>query len=123
MADQPNRGFFTYTDSHGTAWNKMGAIDAGCNAIDGSSAAVAGQPDYPRESRRRHARKAIFVDPTTLRQKQCIMYTAAALAALTGASTLAVPIQGAAGTVSYTFARSVDDKAPVNSVSTHKADR
>lgn len=121
-ADQPNRQFWTYTDSNGQAWNKMGKIDAACNAIDGSTAAVAGQPDYPRATRRRSPRRAIFVDPTTFRTAQCVIYTDAALAALTGTSTLAVAVQGETGTVTYTLAQKISDKAPVRATSRNLPD-
>src|SRR5215475_13041849 len=116
-ADQPNRQWFTYTDLNGQAWNKLGKLDAACNAIDGSTAAVAGQPDYPRASRRRSPRKAIFVDDTTFRTAQCIIYTDAALAALDGTSTLAVHVPGETATVTYTLSQKIPDKAPVRASS------
>lgn len=112
-ANQPNRQWFTYHDSNGQAWNKLGKLDTACNAIDGSAAAVAGQPDYPRASRRRSPRKAVFLDPTTFRTAQCIMYTDAALTALTGTSTLAVSVEGETAAVTYTLSQKVADKSPV----------
>lgn len=112
-ADQPNRQWFTYVDSNGTHWNKMGKLDTACNAIDGSAPAVAGQPDYPRASRRRAPRRAIFLDPTTFRTSQCVIYTDAALAALTGTSTLAVSVPGETAAVTYTLSQKVSDKSPV----------
>jgi len=121
-ADQPNRGFFTYTDSSGTAWNKMGKIDAACNAIDGSTVAVSGQEDYPRSSRRRQPRKAIFTDPTTFRQAGCIIYTDTAFAALTSGSTLAVSVPGETATVTYELSNKIPDKTPIRSTSRHLID-
>lgn len=112
-ADQPNRQWFSYHDSNGTVWNKLGKLDAACNAIDGSSAAVSGQPDYPRASRRRAPRRAVFLDPTTFRTAHCVIYTDAALTALSGASTLAVAVPGETGTVTYNLSQKISDKAPV----------
>lgn len=121
-ADQSNRGWFLYNDSFGDQWNKMGAIDAACNAIDGNAPANGSKPDYPKKSRRRQPRTAIFLDPTTFRTKSCIMYTAAAAEALTGASTVAVHVPGETATVTYTFDHLVPDKAPRKSVSRNLAD-
>lgn len=111
-ADQPNRGWFAYVDSLGGNWNKLGQIDAGCNAIDGNAPADGTYPDYPRKSKRRQARTAVFLDATTFRTKSCVMYTAAAAEALTGASTVAVHVPGETATVTYTFDHLIPDKAP-----------
>lgn len=121
-ADSPNRQWWTYVDDHGTSWNKMGQIDAGCNAIDGSAAAVGGQPDFPRKSRRYQARAARFIDATTYRTKTCVMYTAAASAALTGTSTVAVHVPGETATVSYTFDGLIPEKTPTKAVSRNLTD-
>ena len=120
--DQPNRKFWTYVDGNGMSWNKMGKIDAGCNAVDGSAAAVAGQPDYPRATRRRQPRRAIFQDPTTFRTAQCIIYTEAAFSALSGTSTLAVPVQSQTGTVAYDLIQKVPDKSPIRATSRNLPD-
>ena len=120
--DAPNRKWFTYTDDHGTVWNKMGQIDPGCNALDGSTAATSGAQDFPRQTRRYRARAARFVDPATFRTKTCIMYTAAAAAALTGASTVSVPVPGSATNVTYSFDGLIPEKTPIKSISRNLAD-
>lgn len=121
-ADQPNRQFWTYVDGNGVSWNKMGKIDAACNALDGSAAAVSGQPDYPRANRRRQPRRAIFTDPTTFRTAQCVIYTDAAFAALSGASTLAVHVQGETAAVTYDLTQKIPDKAPIRATSRNLPD-
>lgn len=121
-ADQLNKQWFTYVDLNGQAWNKLGNDDAACHAIDGSAAAVGGQPDYPRATRRRQPREAIFTDPTTFRQKSCIIYTEAALAAITAGATIAVHVPGETATVSYTLSAKRPDKAPVRSTARQLAD-
>ena len=121
-ADQPNRKWWTYVDDHGTTWNKLGQIDAGCQALDGSAAATAGAQDFPRASRRYRARAARFVDPDTFRTKQCIMYTAAAAAALDGTSTVAVHVPGETATVSYAFDGLIPEKTPIKSTSRNLPD-
>lgn len=120
--DSPNRKWFQYTDNHGKVWNKMGKIDPGCNALDGSSAALAGAPNFPAQTRRYRARKAVFQDPITFRTATCIMYTAAAAAALSGASTLTVPVPGSATNVTYSFQGLEDEKTPTKSISRNLAD-
>lgn len=114
-ADQLNKQWFTYVDSNGTSWNKLGNDDAACHAIDGSAAAVGGQPDYPRGSRRRHVREAVYTDNTTFRNKSCIIYTDAAFTAIAAGATIAVHVPGETATVSYTLSSKVPDKAPVRS--------
>lgn len=118
--ESPNRKWWTYTDTHGTTWNKMGKIDAACNAIDGSSAATAGLKNFPAKSRRYQARQAVFIDPATGRSASCIMYTAAAASALSPTATLAVWVPGLATQVTYTLDHITPDKTPIKSVSTNK---
>lgn len=103
-AEQKNFGLFTYVDDGGTSWNKRGELDAIRNAVDGSTA-FGGNPNWGRETRRHRVRKAIYQDPTTFRTKTCIIYTAAAFAALTvGTSTLAFKVEGNTAAVTYTLA-------------------
>ncbi len=111
-ADQRNFGLFTYVDDNGVSWNKRGEDNAAINAIDGSSA-FGGHPRWPKESRRYHTRKARYVDPTTFRSKQVVIYTAAAYAALVaGTSTLALHVEGETATVTYTLAEKIPEKQP-----------
>lgn len=120
--DAPNRKWYTYIDDHGTSWNKMGQIDTGCNALDGNAAAVAGVQNFPRATRRYRARAARFIDPATFRTKTCIMYTAAAAAALSGSSTVDVLVPGSATAVTYSFDGLIAEKTPTKSVSRNLAD-
>lgn len=122
VANQRNFQVFTYTDDNGTVWNKRGELDAAVNAIDGSSALTAGAPVWPHSSRRFHTRQAIFQDPTTFRTKRIIVYTAAAYAALSGTSTLAVNVPGNAGAVTYTLAEKVPEKQPIGHATRQLAD-
>lgn len=121
-ANQRNFQVFTYTDDNGTVWNKRGELDTAVNAIDGSSALTAGAPVWPRASTRMHTRYAVFFDPTTFRTKRIIVYTAAAFAAITGATTLAVNVPGNAGAVTYSLSQKIGEKQPVAKSSRNLAD-
>jgi hypothetical protein len=112
MANQRNYQVFTYVDDNGTTWNKRGMQDAAINALDGSSALTAGAPVWLNTKRRR-AREAVFQDPTTFRTVRCTIYTAAAFAALTSASTLAVNVPGNTAAVTYNLAQKIGEKQPV----------
>lgn len=112
-ANQPNFQVFSYVDDNAAVWNKRGELDAAVNALDGSTALTAGKAMWPAASRRYHTRYAIFQDPTTFRTKRVIVYTAAAFAALTGASTLNVNVPGNVAAVSYTLIEKVAEKQPV----------
>lgn len=111
-ADQRNYEMFTYVDDNATTWNKRGELDAALNAIDGSAAFTAAAPVWI-ESPRKHTRKAVFADSTTFRTKKVTIYTAAAYAALTGASTLAVHVEGETATVTYTLIEKIGEKQPI----------
>jgi hypothetical protein len=122
-ADQPNRGYFTYVDDGGGDWNVFGSIDPVCNAIDGNAALNPANPVFGRESRRRHVRKLVFQDPTTLRTKTCIMYTASAYnTAIATPPTLAVHVQGETGTVDYTLKARIPEKLPIAAVGRNDPD-
>lgn len=121
-ADQLNKQWFTYTDSNGAVWNKLGSDDAACHAVDGSAAAVGGQPDYPSGSTRRHVRQAVYTDATTFRTKRCIIYSDGAFAAIGSGATIAVHVPGETGAVTYTLSSKIPDKAPIVSVARQLAD-
>ncbi len=122
MANQLNYQVFTYHDDNAVVWNKRGELDAAVNAIDGSAALTAGAPVWPRRTRRYHTREAVFYDPTTFRTKKIIVYTAAAFAAITGASTLAVNVPGNAAAVTYNLLEKVAEKQPVGHATRQLAD-
>jgi hypothetical protein len=113
VANQRNFQVFTYTDNQGNVWNKRGEQDAAVNAIDGSTALTAGARMFPAATRRYHTRAAIFQDPSTFRTKRITIYTVAAFAALTGASTLAVNVPGNVAAVTYNLSQLIDEKKPV----------
>lgn len=115
-ANQRNYQMFTYVDNNGTTWNKRGTLDAAINAIDGSSALTAGAPVWEDGGRFR-CRKAVFFDPTTFRTVRFPVYTAAAFAAITGATTLAVNVPGETAAVTYSLSEKIDEKQPVGKAS------
>lgn len=113
VANQRNFQMFTYVDDNGATWNKRGVLDAAINAIDGSAALTAGARVWPHQTTRYHTRQAVFVDPTTFRTVKFTVYTAAAFAALTGASTVNVNVPGEVAAVAYTLAEKIPEKQPV----------
>jgi hypothetical protein len=113
VANQTNFQMFSYTDDNAAVWNKRGELDAAVNALDGSTVLTAGKAVWPAASRRYHTRMAIFQDPTTFRTKRVVVYTPAAFAALTGASTLNVNVPGNVAAVSYTLIEKIAEKQPV----------
>lgn len=121
-ANQINFSFFTYVDDNAATWNKRGELDAAQNALDGSTVFTAGVRVWGRESRRFHTRKAVFTDSTTFRKKRVIVYTAAAFAALTGASTLAVNVPGNVAAVTYTLSEKIPERQPIAAAANHLAD-
>lgn len=121
-ANQRNFQMFTYTDNNANVWNKRGVLDAAINAIDGSSALTAGARVWPKRTRRYHTREAVFFDPTTFRTVRFPVYTAAAFAAITGASTLAVNVPGEVAAVTYNLSEKIDEKQPVGKATRQAAD-
>ncbi len=104
-ADQPNFGLFTYEDNSTQLWNKRGKIDTARNAVDGSTAS-GGHPNWGRSTRRHSPRSITYVDLTTFRKQDVIMYTAAAAAAVVlGTDVLAVHVPGETATVNYTASK------------------
>ena len=111
-ANQKNYQMFTYVDDNGTTWNKRGQVDAAINALDGSAALSAGAPVWI-ETKRKRCRKAKFFDPTTFRTVEFPVYTAAAFAAITGATTVNVNVPGEVAAVTYNLAEKIGEKQPV----------
>jgi len=121
-ANQLNYQMFTYTDDNGQTWNKRGELDAAVNAIDGSSALTAGARVWPRRTARYHTREAVFFDPSTFRTKRIVVYTSAAFAAITGATTLNVNVPGEVAAVSYSLSEKIAEKQPVGKATRQLAD-
>jgi len=111
-ANQRNLQVFTYVDDNGTTWNKRGQQDAAINAVDGSAALTAGAPVWI-DTKRKQTRKVVFQDPTTFRTVKFTVYTAAAFAALTSASTLSINVPGEVAGVTYNLAEKIGEKQPV----------
>lgn len=112
VAVQRNFEMFTYVDDSGTSWNKRGMLDTAVNAIDGSTALTAGAPVWINTKRKR-TREAVFVDPTTFRTIRFTIYTAAAFAAITSATTLNVNVPGETAAVTYSLSQKIGEKNPV----------
>jgi hypothetical protein len=112
MANQRNYQMFTYVDDNGDTWNKRGILDAAINAIDGSAALTAGEPVWI-DTPKKQTRKAVFYDPQTFRTVKFTVYTAAAFAAITGATTVAVSLPGNAAADTYSLAAKIAEKQPV----------
>jgi len=108
-ANQRNSNLFSYVDDSTAVWNKRGPIDTNINAIDGSTALTAGQPLWT-DSKSRQCRKAVFFDPTTFRTIRFPVYTAAAFAAITSATTLNVNVPGETAAVAYSLAEKIPEK-------------
>lgn len=120
-ANQRNLEYFKYVDDNGTTWNKRGALDAAINGIDGSSAFQAGAPVWI-DTKRKKTRKAVFIDPATFRTVAITVYTAAAFAAITGATTLSVNVPGEVAAVTYSLSEKIGEKQPIAKVSRNLPD-
>jgi hypothetical protein len=121
-AVQKNFQYFTYTDDNGAAWNKLGWLDSAVNAVDGSTALTAGARVFPHSTRRYHPRQVVWRDPTTFRTVRTTIYTSAAFAAITSATTLAVNVPGLATTVPYTAKLKIAEKQPLAASTRQLAD-
>jgi hypothetical protein len=120
-ADQPNSNLFTYVDDNGTTWNKRGPINTAINAVDGNAALTAGAPEWT-DTKSRRCRKAVFFDPTTFRTVRFPVYTTAAFAAITGATTLALHVPGETATVTYNLSEKIAEHQRVAKTSRNLAD-
>ena len=112
MANQKNYEVFTYEDDNGMDWNKRGELDAAVNGVDGSAALTPGAPVWI-DTPRKQTRKAVFFDPQTFRTKTITVYTPAAFAAITGATTLAVHLPGNVAPDVYSLSAKIAEKQPV----------
>src|SRR5262252_994814 len=107
--DSRNSNLFKYVDDNGTTWNARGELQTAVNAIDGSTALQAGAPVWI-DTGRRQTRKAVFFDPATFRTKRVVVFTAAAFTAITGSSTLSVPVPGSSTNVTYSLSQKIPEK-------------
>lgn len=123
-AEQRNYQYFTYIDDNGTSWNKRGNNDPWCAGIDGHAnfTATVGTPIWDKSTRKFHPRRAVFQDATTFRTVSCTVYTAAAYAAITPATTISVMPPGEATAVVYSLSEKIGEKQPVAKASRQLAD-
>jgi hypothetical protein len=120
--NQKNFNLFTYVDDNGLSWNMRGE-DGGAGAgVDGHAVFVAGQPRWERQTKRMHARKAIYQDAVTFRTVDPIIYTPTAYNAIAKGDVLAVLVAGLATTVNYTCIGKSPEKQPRDSASRQLAD-
>lgn len=120
-ANQKNSTLYTYIDDNTHTWNMRGPIDTAINAIDGSSVITGSAPVW-LNSKKRRAREVVFMDPATFRTVRFPVFTAAAFAAITGTSTLAVSVPGEATAVTYNLSQKIGEKQPIAKVSRNLAD-
>jgi hypothetical protein len=118
--NQKNFQNFLYVDDNGVSWTKRGEDGGDAAAIDGHAAGT-GAPTWINSSRMK-ARTITFIDPTTFRTVQPLFYTAAAFAAVTLGSTMAVQVEGLATTVDYTADRKHAEKQPKRGPASQLAD-
>lgn len=121
-ANQKNFQMFDYVDDNGTTWAKRGVQDAAINAIDGSSALTGGATIVWINTKRKRTREAVFVDSTTFRTVRFTVYTAAAFAAITSATTLALNVPGETTTVTYSLSQKIGEKQPTPKATRQLAD-
>jgi hypothetical protein len=107
-ANQRNSNLFSYTDDDAAVWNKRGPIDASINGVDGSTALTPGSPLWT-DSHSRRSRKAVFFDPTTFRTVRFTVFTPAAYAAITSATTISVSVPGEVAAVTYNLAEKIPE--------------
>lgn len=118
--NQKNFQNFLYVDDNGVSWTKRGE-DGGAGAgVDGHAAGT-GAPTWI-DSPRMRARRVVYQDPTTFRQIDPVIYTAAAYAAIALGSTLAVTVTGLTATVNYVAVKKISEKQPARGAARQLAD-
>jgi hypothetical protein len=120
--NQKNFAYQLYVDDNGASWNVRGETGGAAAAVDGHAAFNATFPVFGRQSRRRHVRKIIYQDPTTLRTIDPIFYTAAAYAAVAPGDIVAVQVAGLATTVNYSAIEKVPERMPLAHASSNLPD-
>lgn len=118
--NQKNFENFLYVDDNAVHWTKRGETGGDATAVDGHAAGD-GSPTWI-DSPRMRARRIIYQDPTTFRTVNPIFYTAAAYAAVTLGTNLAVQVEGLATTVNYAAVKKVPERQPARGVSRKLAD-
>jgi hypothetical protein len=118
--NEKNFAWFKYVDDQAVNWNVRGESGGAGSAIDGHATDLT-LPSFGRQSRRRHVRKCVWKSPGQ-HSVDTIIYTPAAYAAIVAGATLAVPVPGSAGTITYTLAGKIPEKQPIPSAGTHLFD-
>lgn len=120
--NQKNFSYFTYVDDQGVTWNVRGEDGGAFSAVDGHTAATAGEPVFGRQTKRRHVRYVEATDPSTFRKARGIVYTAAAFAAISSGDTINVSVAGGGTVVPYNVSAKIAEKQPLNLTSRHLAE-
>jgi len=117
-----NRNYnnFLYVDNNAVSWTKRGEDGGAAAAVDGHATST-NAPTWIDSSRMK-VRRIIYEDLTTFRTIDPIFYTAAAWAAVTLGSTLAVQVPGLATTVNYTAKKKLEEKQPSRTPARQLAD-
>lgn len=118
--NQKNFDNYLYVDDNGVSWTKRGEAGGAAAAVDGHATGT-GAPTWIDSSRMK-VRRVVYQDPTTFRTIDPIIYTAAAFAAITLGSTLAVQVEGLATTVNYNATKKVAERQPARGPSRQLAD-
>jgi hypothetical protein len=118
--NQKNFENFKYVDDNAVEWTKRGEDGGAAAAVDGHAAGD-GDPMWI-ESSRMKVRRVIYQDPTTFRTISPIIYTAAAFAAISLGSTLAVQVTGLATTVNYNAVKKIAERQPSRGTTRKLAD-
>jgi len=111
-ADQPNFGYQKYVDDDGNGWNVRSETGGPFAGVDGHAALDATLPAWGRQSRFRHVRRVVAMDPTTFRTVRGVIFTAAAYAAIHRGDVIPVHVQGEVAAVNYTVSAKLAEKLP-----------
>jgi hypothetical protein len=102
----------TYVDDNTVSWNMRGDKTWAADGASGGAAAGSHPFWAGKDTKRRHRRYAIFQDTVSGRVTKRIVYTAAALAALTSTSTTTAFFPGLEDAVTMTLVDKVPEKQP-----------
>lgn len=120
--NQKNFAYQLYVDDDAVSWSKRGETGGAAAAVDGHADADPANPVW-EEGKLNRVRKVRYMDSTTGRTVDPIIYTAAAFAAIAKGDIIAVQVEGLATTVNYAAVQKLGEKKKgVPNFSTHLAD-
>jgi hypothetical protein len=108
--NQKNFDNFLYVDDNAVEWTKRGETGGAATAVDGHATSTSA-PKWT-DSGRMKARRIVYLDATTGRTVDPIIYTPTAVAAVTLGDIIAVQVEGLATTVNYAADRKLAEKQP-----------